>query len=105
MALSEAPAAVVMMEPLIGLPCTWVRLGHPGGLASRARHARSGHVKCARARDRSRCATANWRRNIKNSASFHHASQGDSLSSDIRWETIMKVSFYAHKPKIILPPD
>ena len=62
-------------------------------LASSASHARSGQVNRARAFGRSRSATASWWRSIKISASFHHASRRDSLSSDMTRDTTRKISF------------
>jgi hypothetical protein len=61
--------------------------------ASRASHARSGHVSRERALGRSRSATASWCRSIKISASFHHDSRRDKPSSDTARETVRKISF------------
>jgi hypothetical protein len=61
--------------------------------ASSASHARSGHVNRARTFGRSRPATASWWRSIKISASFHHDSRRDSLSSDMTRDTTRKTSF------------
>src|SRR5690242_3380783 len=61
--------------------------------ASRASKARSGHVSRARALGLSRPATASWWRSMRISASFHHASRRDKLSSDTARETIRKISF------------
>jgi hypothetical protein len=62
----------------------------PGSSAS---HARSGHVNRVRAFGRSRSATASWWRRFKISASFHHDSRRDSLSSDVTRDMTRKISF------------
>ena len=72
--------------------------------ASRASHARSGHVSRERALGRSRSATASWSRSIKISASFHHDSRRDKPSSDTARDH-QKDQLQAHKPKIIPSPD
>jgi hypothetical protein len=51
------------------------------------------NVNRARAFGRSRSATASWWRGIKISASFHHDSRRDSLSSDMTRDTTRKISF------------